>query len=671
MSSGLSDKISALLTGLPRPAKLAVLVAADASITFAIMFGVTALLAARLETAPNILVIELAGPITVIAALAVFGNYRAVTRFLNLNHLITLSKSILVAAAMLLVVALLLSLPSSTAVVIALFCTLAFAGLSTIRLVAASLLRPIGLPRAGRERVLIYGAGGAGTQLASALMTGAKYRVAGFVDDDKGLQKRTILGCPVYSFSKLQMLKAGRDFDLILLAMPSQPQRIRRKILESLESLAARVLVMPGLDELASNSRSIEDVREVAVSDLLGRDPVAPDERLMDACIRGQVVLVTGGGGSIGSELARQAVSRGARKLVLLELSEHGLYQIERELRLMSSRATDGATIEIVPVLGSVLDRRLIRRVIKEHQVDTIYHAAAYKHVPLVESNPLAGIQNNIFGTLVACDEAGRGHVKRFVLVSTDKAVRPTSVMGAAKRVAELVVQSSASKHREMACSIVRFGNVLASSGSVVPLFQEQLKRGGPITVTHPSVTRYFMTIPEAAQLVIHAGAMGHHGDVFLLDMGEPVRILDLAQRMVHLAGLQVRGVNGGDEGIEIKFTGLRPGEKLYEELLIDDLAKPTSHTRIFFSPEPRIDEQELREFLEECKSAIRRGDPRTVVQTIRKLGQGSAQLTQPRDLASNPREVRKAEPRAGKQQGRVAGAGVSGPAAEPLGAAQ
>ncbi|AXQ29920.1 polysaccharide biosynthesis protein [Solimonas sp. K1W22B-7] len=496
-----------------------------------------------------------------------------------------------------------------------------------LRFTASALLRPVthGLQS---ERVLIYGAGRAGTQLAAALTASGQYWPVGLVDDRKDLQGRLAAGLRVHSPDNLAVLRERLKFTRVLLAMPSASMHRRADIVRGLESLSVKVMVMPGLDELACGSRQVGELRDVQVEDLLGREPVCPDTHLMDAFIKDKSVLITGAGGSIGSELARQVLMRGARRLVLFEMSEIALYQIERELQDL--RARSEISTEIVAVLGTVLDKLGVERAMLRHAVQTVYHAAAYKHVPLVEQNVLAGAQNNILGTRVVVDAAVHCRLDNFVLVSSDKAVRPTSVMGATKRVQELIVQAAAHAAPEMRMSMVRFGNVLASSGSVVPLFREQIRKGGPVTVTHPEVTRYFMTIPEAAQLVIQAGAMGSRGDIFVLDMGEPVRISDLARKMIHLSGYRPKEDAAGEGDIEVVYTGLRAGEKLYEELLIDASAEPTSHPRIQKAQEPCLTQAELTPILVSMSDAVSAERPQQVLTLLTTLVCGYVPTMQP-----------------------------------------
>jgi len=437
-----------------------------------------------------------------------------------------------------------------------------------------------------RKRVAIYGAGLAGQQIAAALNRSDDYLPVCFIDDKKSLQGQSLSGLKIYS-PKRALNKLGKfGIEEILLAMPSVGRARKKEIIESFDSADVKIMELPGVTQLVDGRVQISDIREVDIIDLLGRDPVPPKAELLEKNIKNKVVMVTGAGGSIGSELCRQIVKHQPKLVVLFEMSEFALYSIDRELQ--------NAGIQIVPVLGSVTNQQKLERIIAEYQVQTVYHAAAYKHVPLVEANPFEGIYNTSIGTARSVDAAVNQGVETFVLISTDKAVRPTNVMGASKRMAELYCQGLASTNPQTQISIVRFGNVLGSSGSVVPLFKKQIAQGGPVTVTHPEVTRYFMTIPEAAQLVIQAGAMGTGGDVFLLDMGEPVKIVDLAKQMIRLSGFRPMDENGvGD--IEIQFTGLRPGEKLYEELLIDqENVENTEHSRILKSYETYYSWQEI-----------------------------------------------------------------------------
>lgn len=442
----------------------------------------------------------------------------------------------------------------------------------------------------GRKRIAIYGAGDAGQQIAAALHRSDDHLPVFFIDDYASLQGQTVGGLKVYSVEKaLQRFKKDR-IDEILLALPSVGRVRKTEIIHQFESARLKITELPGLTRLVDGEIQVSDIQEVDIIDLLGRDPVPPISHLIAKNIQNKVVMVTGAGGSIGSELCRQIIKNKPKMLVLYELTEFALYDIDKELR-------QTATCEIVPILGTVQDQQKLERIIEQYQIQTVYHAAAYKHVPLVECNPIAGLKNNSIGTANSLNAAVKKGVETFVLISTDKAVRPTNVMGASKRMAELYCQAVAETKPATQISIVRFGNVLGSSGSVVPLFKQQIAKGGPITVTHPEVTRYFMTIPEASQLVIQAGALGSGGDVFLLDMGEPVRIQDLARQMIKLSGLKVRESGSLDGDIEIAYSGLRPGEKLYEELLIDqDNTEYTEHTRILRSFEKHFALDEIQE---------------------------------------------------------------------------
>jgi FlaA1/EpsC-like NDP-sugar epimerase len=445
------------------------------------------------------------------------------------------------------------------------------------------------LKRAARPKVLIYGAGTTGRQLAAAMANSHEMQVAGFLDDDDRLHGHVLNGQPIYNPADLDNLATTLNISDVLLAMPSLSRRRRNEILSQIRVARVAVRTLPSVTDLAQGKVSISDLRELDIDDLLGREPVAPNHILLVKNIVGKVVLVTGAGGSIGSELCRQILAVSPAKLLLIEQSEFALYSIHQELEEKLA-ALDGATPPVlVPLLASVQDDDRMREIMSTWHPDTVYHAAAYKHVPLVEHNPAAGIKNNVLGTLRTAQAAAENGVTDFVLISTDKAVRPTNVMGASKRLAEMALQALAAQQSGTSggsssgtkFSMVRFGNVLGSSGSVVPKFRQQIRDGGPITLTHTDVTRYFMTIPEAAQLVIQAGAMAKGGDVFVLDMGQPVKIMDLARRMVELSGLTVKDEEHPEGDIEIAVTGLRPGEKLYEELLIGDNPKPTVHPRI------------------------------------------------------------------------------------------
>ena len=466
-----------------------------------------------------------------------------------------------------------------------------------------------------KERVLIYGAGSSGRQLAQALLNGEQFHPVAFVDDDLTLLRSTILGIPVGSPSQISAIIKSKNVVRILLALPSASRARRREVLESLGNMPIPVQTVPGMSDIVDGSMRIDELQDVKIEDLLGRDPVEPKLKLMHANIKDKVVMVTGAGGSIGSELCRQIVQYEPKTLILFELSEFGLYSIEQELRALIK--DDNLEVSLQPILGNVQKQSRVQAVMTKFGVQTVYHAAAYKHVPLVEYNIVEGVFNNVFGTWRAAEAAVAAGVETFVLISTDKAVRPTNIMGASKRLAELVLQGLATRQNRTRFCMVRFGNVLGSSGSVVPLFREQIRNGGPITVTHPEIIRYFMTIPEAAQLVIQAGAMGKGGDVFVLDMGEPVRIADLARRMVHLMGLEVKDSQHPDGDIEICFSGLRPGEKLYEELLIGDNVRQTAHPRIMAANEVSLNWKDMAELLRQLEHHCEHFAVERIVQLI------------------------------------------------------
>ena len=481
---------------------------------------------------------------------------------------------------------------------------ISFAAISIIYIVGSRVTARVFLNRRNinRELVIVYGAGDGGAQLTAALKGGDDYLPIALVDDNILLQGKRVGGVEVYSPSTIEKLIGDNDVTRVLLAMPSASRRNRRAVLERLSDFPVHVQTIPEIGDLITGKSRVDDIRDVDVEDLLGRDAVPPDHQLLAASIEGKTVMVTGAGGSIGSELCRQIIQLMPKRLVLFEISEIALYNIEKELRGTAEK--QAIPFEIVALLGSVHHQDRVREILQTYKINTVYHAAAYKHVPVVEHNLLEGVHNNIFGTLHAALAAIDSNVETFVLISTDKAVSPTSVMGASKRFAELILQALQDRHPATKFSMVRFGNVLASSGSVVPLFREQIRKGGPVTVTHRDIIRYFMTIPEAAQLVIQAGAMAKGGDVFVLDMGRPVKIQDLARRMINLMGLSVREEENPEGDIEIQYTGLRPAEKLFEELLIGTDVSGTRHPRIMRANEDYIEIEDLRSLLEELKIA-------------------------------------------------------------------
>lgn len=468
-----------------------------------------------------------------------------------------------------------------------------------------------------KQSVLIYGAGGAGVQLARALEGSQEMSCAGFLDDDPTLWHSVVNGYRVYDPKTIPSLLEEFEIRYILLALPSATPEKRKQILDRLTDYPVHVKTLPALHDIVSGE-FVAALREVEVEDLLGRDTVPPVKELLEASIQNKVVMVTGAGGSIGAEICHQVLQQKPSKIVLFEISEFALYSLEQSIQQLLKKL--GATTPYYTVLGSVQDEHRLNTILKRFNVDTIYHAAAFKHVPLVEQNILEGMKNNALGTQTLARVAISNQVERFVLVSTDKAVRPTNMMGASKRIAELIIQDLARKHSSTLFSIVRFGNVLGSSGSVVPLFKQQIAEGGPITVTHPDVTRYFMTIPEAASLVIQAGSMAKGGDVFVLDMGESVRILDLARKMIRLMGMDIRDEQNPDSGISITYTGLRSGEKLYEELSLGGEVIPTRHPKISREIEAPYESSLLEELLERLTIAIKHNDPDVAKIVIQQL---------------------------------------------------
>ncbi len=492
-----------------------------------------------------------------------------------------------------------------------------------------------------KKPVLIYGAGATGAEMARMLQQQGEYFPAGFIDDDKRLQKRTINGVYVYAPEQLNDLIRDTRIREVLVAVPSSEADARQRVIEFLEPFSVKVRLIPDLSDLVAGRNALEDIRDVSVEDLLGRDAVEPLMPLLQGSVRDQVVLVTGAGGSIGSELCRQIVRLMPKMLLMLDQSEYGLYRIQREIRALTE--AENLDTACVTVLGSVTDPALMQRTLASYRVDTLYHAAAYKHVALVERNVIQGLKNNTFGTLYTAEAALEAGVRNFILISTDKAVRTTNVMGASKRLAELVLQALQEQTQHTIFSMVRFGNVLGSSGSVVPLFMEQIDKGGPVTVTHADVTRFFMTIPEAAQLVLQAATMAKGGDVFVLDMGEPVRILDLARRMIRLRGHTIKDSENPHGEIEIQFTGLKPGEKLYEELLIAEASSGTRHRKIMRAEERFVPWSELRGALNTLEQACDSFDYEAIKSFIESLIEGTDLAVQLIDLADPISQVQRA----------------------------
>jgi FlaA1/EpsC-like NDP-sugar epimerase len=534
---------------------------------------------------------------------SVFGLYRAVIRFMGPKAMVTVIAGVSLSVLVLAVFDRFFASHQIPLSAFGIYWALALPYVGGSRFVARYLFLRRSGAKGTAARVAIYGAGDAGARVCSVLLGGPDFEPVAFIDDKRSLQGSNINGIRVYGSESLKELVRTRKVDRVLLAMPSASRRRRREVLTQLEPLGVHVQSLPNLSDLISGKAQISELCDVDVSDLLGRDPVPPRPKLFGSCIRGKCVLVTGAGGSIGAELCRQIIRLGPSRLVLFEMSELALYNIERELEEIA--AHEQLVLEIVPLLGNAHHRHRVREVLSTFGVQTVYHAAAYKHVPIVEYNVVEGIHNNVISTWYTAEAALETGVETFVLVSTDKAVNPANVMGATKRLAELVLQALQERTTQTRFCMVRFGNVLASSGSVVPLFQNQIRRGGPVTVTHPDVIRYFMTIPEAAQLVLQAGSMAKGGDVFVLDMGRPVRIDDLARRLVNLMGLTVRDANNPDGDIEIEYTGLRTAEKLFEELLIGSNVTGTDHPMIMRAMEHRLPWPKMQQILNDLLVAL------------------------------------------------------------------
>lgn len=639
------DRIRSFLLGLPRRQKRLIQVGTDIVLTWSALWAAF-IVRLGIEDIANPLIqhqwLFLTAPIVAIPMFTKFGLYRAVMRYFGNDALIAIIKAVSLSSLILGVIVYWYSnhqtvVPRS---IIFNYWWLSLILIGGLRLAMRQFF--LGdwfnagqqIPFTSREnllpRVAIYGAGAAGNQLVAALRVGRAMRPVAFIDDDPSISDRVISGLQVYKPKHIQKMIEVTGAQEILLAIPSSNRGRRREILGFLEGFPLHVRSIPGFMDLASGRVKVDDIQEVDIADLLGRDSVPSQSELLERCITDQVVLVTGAGGSIGSEICRQILILRPAKLLLFEHSEFNLYSILSELERRIAR--ESIPVTVLPILGSVRNELKLLEVMKSWKVDTVYHAAAYKHVPMVEHNISEGVLNNVFGTLYAAQAAIKSGVANFVLISTDKAVRPTNVMGSTKRIAELVLQAlshelapvlfndklNISHVNKTRFTMVRFGNVLGSSGSVIPLFHSQIKNGGPLTVTHPKITRYFMTIPEAAQLVIQAGSMGVGGDVFVLDMGQPVRIVELAEKMIHLSGFSVRSEKNPSGDISIEFTGLRPGEKLYEELLIGDNVSETQHSMIMCANEDYLTWDDLRVKLFELISALEKDNYVLVRQLLR-----------------------------------------------------
>lgn len=593
---------------LSRRKKQGIAVATDLLLLYLAFWSALAL---RFETwTPEIATYKsqmLAAPLLAIPIFIRLGLYRAVIRFMEDRVVFVVAGGVTLSVLLLAAGMALTHAQGVSRGVLAIYWVLAILYVGATRFLARSYFLRAERGQDSRKRVAIYGAGSAGTQLAYALRAGREYIPVAFFDDNPALQDTEVAGLRVYSPGEMLAVLSAKQVHEVLLAIPSVSRSRRAEIINRMESAHCKVKLIPGMADVVNGTVTAEAIREVEIEDLLGRESVAPDKALLGKCITGKTVLVSGAGGSIGSELCRQILRLQPARLLLLELSEFALYTIEQELSELSKRL--GMTIELVPLLGSVTHQHRNEVVMRRFGVHTVYHAAAYKHVPLVEHNPIEGLKNNSVGTRRMAEAALAAGVETFVLISTDKAVRPTNVMGASKRLSELILQALAKRGGKTRFCMVRFGNVLGSSGSVVPLFRRQIANGGPITLTHADITRYFMTIPEAAQLVIQAGSMGQGGEVYVLDMGQPVKIIDLARRMIHLSGLEVRDDRNPDGDIAIEIVGLRPGEKLYEELLIGENVEGTSHPLIMRAYEHEVPWHVLVDRLEQLDEASRAFD--------------------------------------------------------------
>jgi len=552
------------------------------------------------------------------------GLYRAILNYISTKAFCAITSAVTLQAILLLGISILFGINGLPVTVFAIYWLVSLTLVGGSRAILRAIFQWLIKVKHPAKNVIIYGAGSAGAELAEALQAGLEFEPIAFVDDKHKLHGTEIRGITVFPTTKLNNLIKKYQVKNILLAIPSAPLARRQQLITFLENFPIHVKTIPALRDIVSGRSQIADLRDIEIEDILGRNCVEPDIQLLSSCIKYKSVMITGAGGSIGSELARQIMHLKPTRLILFDACEFALYTIERELTEYCKQHSDELQYtQIIPVLGSVADEYKLNLIFTTYSVQTVYHAAAYKHVPLVEYNPIEGVRNNIFGTLHTARAAFSSNVETFIFISTDKAVRPTNVMGATKRVAELVIQGMARKSNSTKFSIVRFGNVLNSSGSVVPLFRQQIKDGGPITLTHPDITRYFMTIPEAAQLVIQAGSMAKEGVVFVLDMGKPVRIKELATRMISLSGLTLRDKENPKGDIEIKMTSLRPGEKIYEELLLGDNVMSTRHPRIMQAQEVELPWDQVEEVVEQLGHACENYDSANVLVTLQNVVDG------------------------------------------------
>ena len=643
------NQTAACVLAIPRPAKQLLVMLVDISLC---LLSVWASFYLRLEVFHNFIYsatipLFITSVTSVALAIPIFvlsGLYRAIFRYNGMPAMMTMARASLIYGILFAVIFTFIGVQGVPRTIGLIQPIVAFLLVGASRAAARVWLGglyQLEIKKSSLPQVLIYGAGSAGRQLASGMANSNEMRVVGFLDDDDRLHGHVLNGLQIYNPADIEEIANQKGVTDLLLAMPSASRERRNQILGLLSKIKLSVRTLPSLSDIASGKVTHSDVRELDIDDLLSRESVKPNGLLLNRSTQNKTVLVTGAGGSIGSELCRQVIKTRPKKLLMVEMSEFALYQVHQEIQsaLELCEVSLGEDIEVVPLLASVCDEVRMQEIMDTWKPHTVYHAAAYKHVPLVEHNPAEGVRNNVWGTKVCAEAAISNGVQNFVLVSTDKAVRPTNIMGATKRLAEMLLQALNEKKSsadlpalngsysalsaETCFSIVRFGNVLGSSGSVVPLFREQIKNGGPITLTHPEITRYFMTIPEAAQLVIQAGAMGSGGDVFVLDMGEPVRIYDLASRIVELSGLTLRNEKNPQGDIEIKVTGLRPGEKLFEELLIGDNPKPTQHPRILMAQEKFLSWDQLQGQLNSLNLALSVNDVPVIRSFLQQLVNG------------------------------------------------
>lgn len=646
------------ITSLPRNIKRAILLASDTVIlvsailtSFSLRLGEPYLPPGLFEN--NITWLILLSPVIAIPVFIYFGLYRAVIRYIGPKIYWSLGSAVCIYSVVWGLVVMMSEVPGIPRSVIIINCMVALFGIGGSRALARYILRQVEDGKTKNQKgidsltkVLIYGAGAAGRQLAVGLNYSLEYEVCGFVDDDELMYGRDLVGYPVVSFEESETLINAKDVTEVLLAIPSISRKRRNNILKKLQPLKVRIRTLPGLSRLSTGPSVIDEIRDLDIDDLLMREPVVSDDKPLLSITKGKVVMVTGAGGSIGSEICRQLIKRSPKIVLLLEISEYALYEIHQQLESICATLVSNEKLmvlpRVIPFLGSVQDEARMTELIQTWGPDIIYHAAAYKHVPMVEGNLSEGIKNNVFGTMTLAKVAVEQGTERFVLISTDKAVNPTNGMGASKRVAELILQAisaeksisfesfdgtTVSAKNNTQLSMVRFGNVLGSSGSVVPLFRRQIRVGGPVTLTHKSITRYFMTISEASQLVMHSAAMKSNkkdsSKVYVLDMGEPVRIIDLARRMIELSGLRVKDEDFPEGDIDINITGLRPGEKLYEELLIGNNPEKTINPKILMAHEDFIAWHSLQEKLQTLRLAADNNDPKLIVHILKELVTG------------------------------------------------